>query len=116
MDTATRVQILDEADCISQSINTLGKGMNPLIFHPAMGKYQGRLGSSAWIRQPVLEKEKSESKPVKLRLKTDPVSHPVRVEGLVNTYPSAKMQSVYSAAPAHWARTKMDWDWSQNII
>ena len=34
----TRVQILDETDCISHSTNTLGKGMNPTIFSPAMGK------------------------------------------------------------------------------
>ena len=34
----TRVQILDETDCISHSINTLGKGMNPIILPPAMGK------------------------------------------------------------------------------
>ena len=38
MDTATRVQILDETDCISYSTNTLGKGMNPIILPPAMGK------------------------------------------------------------------------------
>ena len=38
MNTATRVQILDETDCISHSTNTLGKGMNPIIFPPAMGK------------------------------------------------------------------------------
>ena len=38
MDTATRVQILDETDCISHSTNTLGKGMNPIILSPAMGK------------------------------------------------------------------------------
>ena len=37
-DPATRVQILDEADCISHSTNTLGKGMNPIILPPAMGK------------------------------------------------------------------------------
>ena len=30
MDTVTRVQILDEADCISYNTNTLGKGMNLL--------------------------------------------------------------------------------------
>ena len=36
MDTVTRVQILDETDCISHSINTLGKGMNPIILPPAM--------------------------------------------------------------------------------
>ena len=38
METATRVQILDETDCISHSTNTLGKGMNPIILPPAMGK------------------------------------------------------------------------------
>ena len=38
MDTATRVQILDGTDCISHSTNTLGKGMNPIILPPAMGK------------------------------------------------------------------------------
>ena len=39
MDTATRVQIPDETDCFSHSTNTLGKGMNPIILPPAMGKY-----------------------------------------------------------------------------
>ena len=34
MDTAIRVQILDETDCISHSTNTLGKGMNPIILPP----------------------------------------------------------------------------------
>ena len=38
IDTATRVQILDETDFISHSTNTLGKGMNPIILSPAMGK------------------------------------------------------------------------------
>ena len=38
MDTATQVQILDETDCISHCTNTLGKGMNPIILPPAMGK------------------------------------------------------------------------------
>ena len=38
MDTATRVQILDETDSISYSTNTLGKGMNLIILPPAMGK------------------------------------------------------------------------------
>ena len=28
----------DETDCISHSTNTLGKGMNPVILPPAMGK------------------------------------------------------------------------------
>ena len=38
MDTAPRVQTLDETDCISLSTNTLGKGINPIILPPAMGK------------------------------------------------------------------------------
>ena len=38
MDTATRVQILDETDCISHSTNTFGKGMNPIILPPIMSK------------------------------------------------------------------------------
>ena len=38
MDAATRVQILDEAGCISLNTNTLGKAMNPIILPPAMGK------------------------------------------------------------------------------
>ena len=37
-DTTTRVQILDETDCISYRANTLGKAMNPSILPPAMGK------------------------------------------------------------------------------
>ena len=40
--TATRVQILDETDCISHSTNTLGKGMNPIILPSAMGKISGQ--------------------------------------------------------------------------
>ena len=58
--------------------------MNPIILPPAMGKWLGRLGSSALVRQLVLEKENSELKPVKLRLKIDLVSYPARAEGLVN--------------------------------
>ena len=82
MDTVTRVQILDETNCISHSTNTIGKGMNPIILLPAMGKQQGILGSSALVRQLVQEKENSELKPVKLRLKIDLVSYPARAEGL----------------------------------
>ena len=36
MDTVTRVQILDETDCISHSTNTLG---NPIVLPPAMGEF-----------------------------------------------------------------------------
>ena len=42
MDTATRVQILDDTDCISRSTNTIGKGMYPIILPPAMGKIVGQ--------------------------------------------------------------------------
>ncbi len=38
VDTATRVQILDENDCNSHTTNTRGEGMNPIILPPAMGK------------------------------------------------------------------------------
>ena len=38
MDTVTGVQILEKTDSISHSTNTLGKGMNPIILPPAMGK------------------------------------------------------------------------------
>ena len=38
MDTATRVQILDDAVCISHRANKLAKDMNPTILPQAMGK------------------------------------------------------------------------------
>ena len=31
-------KILDDVVCISHNTNTLGKGMNPIILPPAMGK------------------------------------------------------------------------------
>ena len=36
--TRQQIQILDKTDCIPHSTNTLGKGMNPIILPPAMGK------------------------------------------------------------------------------
>ena len=42
MDTATRVQILDESVCISHNANTHGKGMTPTILPPLMGKIVGQ--------------------------------------------------------------------------
>ncbi len=48
--TVTRVQILDESDCISHSTNTLGKGMNPIILPPAMYKIVGRHEFKSWKR------------------------------------------------------------------
>ena len=38
MDVATRVQNLNEAVHISYSTNIQGKGMNPTILPPVMGK------------------------------------------------------------------------------
>ena len=80
MDMMTRVQILDETDCISHSTNTLGKGMNPIILPPAIGKIVGQtrffsLGEAASLEG------NSEFKPVKLCLKIDLVSYPTRAEG-----------------------------------
>ena len=46
MDTATRVQILDETEYISHSTNSLRKGMNPIILPPSMGKEKDRLGKT----------------------------------------------------------------------
>ena len=43
MDTATRVQILDDTDFISHCTNTLEKGMNQIILPPAMGKIVGQI-------------------------------------------------------------------------
>ena len=37
-DTVIQVHIPDQASCVSHSTNTLGKGMNPIILPPAMGK------------------------------------------------------------------------------
>ena len=74
----------DKSSNPGHSTNTLGKGMNPIILPPAMVKQQDRLGSLALVKQLVWEKENSEFKPVKLRLKIDPVSYPARAEGLVN--------------------------------
>ena len=42
MNTATRVQILDDADCVLQNTNTIGKDMNLIILTPAMGKTIGQ--------------------------------------------------------------------------
>ena len=71
MDTRTRFQILDSADCISYCTNTLEKGMNPIILPPAMGKWYKKLDSLILVRQPVSEKENSDLKLVNLRLKID---------------------------------------------
>ena len=57
MKAANRVQILNEATCISRSVNTLGKGMNPIILPQSIGKQKVRVGPSTLVWQPVKEKE-----------------------------------------------------------
>ena len=54
IDKAARVQILDEADCISHNTNTLGKGMKPIIL-PARGFFSlglaiGWVEGKLWIQ------------------------------------------------------------------
>ena len=44
MDTVTRVQILDEAVCISHNANILGKSMSPTTPPSATGKIVGQFG------------------------------------------------------------------------
>ena len=51
MNTTTRVQNLKEAVCISHGANIFGKGMNPTILPPAIGKYWGILGSLTLLWQ-----------------------------------------------------------------
>ena len=82
----TRVPILDEAVYISHSANILGKGMNPTIPSPVLGKCWGRLCSLTLVWQLVYEKENSEFKSVKLCSKIDDVSHHARAVGLVYIY------------------------------
>ena len=38
MESATRVQNLDKAVCISPSTNAIGKGMNPYFLSPSYGE------------------------------------------------------------------------------
>ncbi len=77
MDTSTSVQFLGKAVCILHSINTVGKGMNPTILPPAMG----RLGSLT-LYDNQSRRRKIEFKLVKLCLRIDFVSHPAHMEGL----------------------------------
>ena len=69
MDTVTRVQILVETVCISHNTNTFAKGMNPIILPPAMRKIVGETRFFSLGVATSLGEEKSEFKPVKLRLK-----------------------------------------------
>ena len=82
MDTATRVQVLDEVVCISHNSNTHGKGINLPILPSAMGKQQSRLGSLILVWRLVKERENSEFKSVKPRLKIVLISNSFRGGGI----------------------------------
>ena len=49
VDAVTRVKILDEVECILQSANILGKGMDPIIIPPDMGKYRADWALQSWL-------------------------------------------------------------------
>ena len=100
MDTATRVQILDETDCISHSTNALRKGMNPIILPQLWVNSR-----TDWVLQPwwgnySRRRKNSEFKPVELRLKIDLVSYPARAEGLVNRIGWWSFSGLYTSFPA----------------
>ena len=64
MDKVARVQIMDKAVYISQSVNTFRKGMILIFLSPAIGKLLGRLDFLTLVWPPVLKKENTELKPV----------------------------------------------------
>ena len=82
MDTAIRVQFLDKTDCISHSINLLGKGMNPIILPPAMGKIVGQTRFFSLGEATSLGEGKLISNLLNSVLKIDLMSYPARAEGL----------------------------------
>ena len=84
MDTATRVQILNEADCILQKTYTLWK-MYESSYSPSsyalIARQTGFLSLGLVVS---LEKWKLWIQTCKIPLKIGPVSHPALTEGLVN--------------------------------
>ena len=61
----------------------------------------GQTVSSALVRQLVYEKENSEFKPIKLRLKIDLVPYPARAEGL-GKYDKHMLQIFSMAIQSYW--------------
>ena len=61
---------------VNKAVHTFSKCINPKV------NILLWVGSSTLVRQLVQEKENSEFKPVKLRLKIDLMSYPARAEGL----------------------------------
>ena len=57
------------------------------VLPTVVGKFWGRLGSLAFVWQPIYEKENSEFKPAKLCMEIDLMSHPAHGRiGWVNTF------------------------------
>ena len=86
MDTATCVQIPDEAVCISYSNNTFGLDrvwIHLFCLHQWVKMKDNRI-PVAFVWRPILEKKNSEYKPVKLHLKIDLVFYSARLKGKVN--------------------------------
>ena len=100
MDTVTRVQILDETDCISHSTNTLGKGMNPIILPPT-----GLIVAQTGFFNLGEATSVGVGKLVKLRLKIDRVSYPARAEGLGKYGLKMKLSTNYSLTNHIWTPT-----------
>ena len=70
MDIATQVQTLDNTVCISQSADTLGKGMNSIIHPPNQARENSRANWALqlWYSNQS-RRRKTECSPVKLLLK-----------------------------------------------
>ena len=82
MDTATRVQILDETDYILHSTNNPWERYESNYSPSSYGQIVGQTEFFSLGEVTRKEMENSEFKPVKLHLKIDLVSYPARAEGL----------------------------------
>ena len=86
MHMAAQVQILEKAACISNRTNSHGKGMNPNILPPAMGKIVEQTGFFNLGLATNLGEGKLWIQTCYLHLKIDFVLHPACAEGSVITY------------------------------
>ena len=114
MDTATRVQILDENDCISNCTNTLGRGMNPVIQPSSkivghtrffnLGEATSLGEGKLWIQT--------------FALKIDLVSYPVWAEGLVimNLSLSLSLSHTHTHTHTHSRHLLFYWDLSIQVF
>ena len=51
MESAIRIQVLDESVCDLFHARALKKDLNQSVSLPSLGKQLGRLGSFAWVRE-----------------------------------------------------------------